>query len=414
MRRWLWLSAALLPLAPLAGQEGEAGSVPLVVTETAGLRRFGYPVAVEVPLPRGAVRGPASLLLETSAGPLRGVQYDVAARWPDESVRVVRLSFNLSPGPAERTPLTLRWGPGVSHPDPGATVVQEGPDAVTLRGVYRLARSQPGAIESIRYGGREFLRAPTAWSVERVQGDVSTPLELVPGSVRLGVLAPGPVDARVEWTGSFREEGGTLPFRLLLSQPNSKSWFDALLTVEDPRRVVRRLVFGAPYTVERAPAMYDFGVGSWVYGALRAGQSARLEVGARPAWRILTFPSGTGEPAVYASATASQPRSEGWGHLAETTVGGRVVAFGSPELAQGRLSGSLRVAATGQVTLTWRVPPRHRHAVRALFHHVNNPAQVSAATSPAAMLQPLRVILPEGWPARTAGGEPIPDAAGAR
>jgi hypothetical protein len=405
-RAALALSCALLAAA--AAQDGPPSAVTLTVAETFGLRRFGYPVTARVPLPPGAVREAAQTALHAGEQPLRGAQYEAVSRWPDGSVQWLDVSFNLSPGPLEKQDLALRFGPGVSHPSPGAPVVTETPDAVTIRGVYRLPRSGPEFLDRIRYGEREFLRAPARWEAWRRSGRElqSLPMEAAPRTVR--IVSGGPVNTVVELSGAFAAAGERFPYRLTMAQPNSKSWFDAVLEVEDPRREILAVTLTVPYLVERDPVLYDFGVGSWLYGTLRAGQAARLEILEKPAWRVLTvaaepgpafFPAQPEPRSIYAAASPGQPRAEGWAHLIDGAQGGRAVGFGSPDLAPGGAvrHGAIRVTAAGDASITWWFGSRQPRRVRALYHHVGDPVPVTAATSPTAMLNPLRVTLPRAW-----------------
>lgn len=386
---------------PVTGAENDT-SVPITIEETAGLRRFGYPISVPVPLPRGAVSGPEQLLLEDGNAPLRGVQYDAGPRWPDGSLQWVTLAFNLSPGPADKTELRLRYGAGVTHPDPGAPVVETRPDVFVIRGIYHIPRAGGEFIRSIRYGSREFLSRPAVWRVW--EGEAAQPLPLAPGNGESRLISPGPINAVVTRSGSYSGLEGPVPYRLTLSQPNSKSWFDATLEVGGPGQHIRRVELVVAYALGKEPALFDFGVGSWVYGALRGKQAAWLEDGPDRRWRILTG-EGPAEAQVYASASRTQPRAEGWGHLIDGAQGGRAIAFGTPDAPGGSLeSRSLRMDAGGEITLTWRWTgsgTRHAHA---LFHHVVDPIQVSAATSPPSMLVPLQATLPDSWYRRCGAG----------
>src|SRR5207302_138838 len=113
-------------------------------------------------------------------------------------------------------------------------------------------------------------------------------------------------------------------FHTTLEFPNSKSWFRLAGEVEDPLHLVQAMVLDAPYQLEKLPARFDFGCGSWVYGQLRPGQSVLLSQGRRAAWQMLLLGPGGGG---YAAAAPGQPRAEGWGHLIEGAPGGRAVAF---------------------------------------------------------------------------------------
>jgi hypothetical protein len=398
------IATATVAVHPLPAQPADApGAVQFTVSEALGLRRFGYPVSAGVPLPGGALREASQAALYAGDSAMRGVQYDVRSRWPDGSIRRLQLSFNLSLGPLEKQDLTLRFGPGVSHPDPGRGVIEETPEAVLIRGVYRLPKTGPGFIDSVRYGGREFLRRPARWRVWRTRGNLLEELTLERDQAR--VAAPGPVNAVVELAGAFAGEGTRFPYRLTVAQPNSKSWFDAVLELADPRREVRAVTLEVPYVVEREPALYDFGVGSWVYGTLRGEQAARLEIRERAGWRILTgagpepgpgfFPPDVDARSIYAAASPLQRRAEGWGHLIDGAQEGRAVGFGSPDLAPGGAirSGLIRVSARGDADITWWFDGRQPRRVRALYHHVADPVPVTAVTSPPSMLYPLRVTL---------------------
>ena len=139
-----------------------------------------------------------------------------------------------------------------------------------------------------------------------------------------------------------------------------------------------------PYAFERAPARVDFGCGSWVYAQLRAGESLRLRC-ERGRWEMAL--GGPDRLAPYARASSVQPRFEGWGHLMDGVPGGRAIAFGSTEWATGRV-GEIVIASDGRLTASWAAShPRYTFAA----HHVADPVQVTAATSPVAMLSPLTV-----------------------
>lgn len=410
-QHWLMLLlavGAVLAVLPAARGAVQEGRVRIAVAETLGQRRYGYPVRVAVPLPRGAVRTVDQLALTARGQVLAQVQYDGLARWPDGTLQWALLSCNRSPGPLETEELELRYGPGVSHPDPGAAVVEETPEAFTVRGAYRLPRGGPAFLESIRYGPREFLRAPARWSIAPAsrRGPAAATFPLLAGSGAGRVVAPGPLCAAIELRGSCPISGGAgLSYHLIVLQPNSKSWFETQLELENPERRSWRATLELPFKVEAHPVLYDFGVGGWLYGRLRVGESATLRIRDN-GWQLLaqpfTAPGGTTGPLLEAASSPAQPRAEGWGHLVDGEQGGRAVAFGSPELA-GR-PGELVVAADGTVTLSWVLPRVQRPRVRAFAHMVFDPVQVTAVTSPAAMLHPLRVSLPAAWYRRCAAG----------
>ena len=98
----------------------------IIVTETHGIRRFFYPVSLEVP--SSLVDAAPGLRLTTAAGDLVPVQASPGATDPD---RFARLDFAVSLAPFEKLELGLSTGlNGVADiSDPLRTIVQEGEPA---------------------------------------------------------------------------------------------------------------------------------------------------------------------------------------------------------------------------------------------------------------------------------------------
>ena len=70
-----------------------AVSIPLTVTEPAGIVRRDEPVRSGIPLSRGAVGSPECLALVDEDGKMVPVQFETLSRWEDGSVRWVLLKF---------------------------------------------------------------------------------------------------------------------------------------------------------------------------------------------------------------------------------------------------------------------------------------------------------------------------------
>jgi hypothetical protein len=70
--------------------------IPLMVAECAGLARWDEPVAVGVPLARGAVHEPGGWVVRDAQGREQGCEVRVLQDWPDGSVRWLEASFGLS------------------------------------------------------------------------------------------------------------------------------------------------------------------------------------------------------------------------------------------------------------------------------------------------------------------------------
>jgi len=94
--RCAMLLLLLVPAGVSRGDEATAGKLELIVEETAGIRRFGYPVYVALPLPRDpSVKDRFRL---KSGGKPVAAQF----RLLSGAKRKVALDFNVSLGPLEK------------------------------------------------------------------------------------------------------------------------------------------------------------------------------------------------------------------------------------------------------------------------------------------------------------------------
>src|SRR6188768_627964 len=106
MKRTSLSALALLVLVPLAS--GQDGKLNVTVKETAGIRRFGYPVAAKLELHRAAVESDRfRLLLDNKPVP---AQFRVLA-----DKKTVALDFTVNQGPFEKQSFTVEYGPKVEE-----------------------------------------------------------------------------------------------------------------------------------------------------------------------------------------------------------------------------------------------------------------------------------------------------------
>src|SRR5437763_14899201 len=94
------LPLSLLPLAVAGAAPNDPARVPITVRETAGLRRFGFPVTAAVPFPRGTFTDARHARLVDAQGKEVPAQITVTAQWPDDrSLQWVDVDFHPSPAP---------------------------------------------------------------------------------------------------------------------------------------------------------------------------------------------------------------------------------------------------------------------------------------------------------------------------
>jgi hypothetical protein len=209
---------------------------------------------------------------------------------------------------------------------------------------HRIRRDGKPLLKSIAFGTTEFV-APDG---------VKTTVE--PGPVK--VLKRGPFNVTIGM-GDLR-----------LSYVSTKSWVE----VTQRSGTIRELVVDAHFVLSDGPLLWDFGLGSWMYGTL-AGDGDRVSLlRANGAWQVQ---SSSGSVLAVASTF------DGCGHFSDAQ---RAVAFGVMRPGDNTRidmhpDGRLRIATSGS-------------ELTAYFHFVGQPIPVTAVTSPQAMVSPLKVILP--------------------
>jgi hypothetical protein len=324
-------------------------SLSFTVSETAGLRRFGYPVTASLEAPQGALRDAAAARLFDDKGKEAAAQFTAMSKWPDGSVRGLDADFTSSLGPMETAAYRVELAGGKARPGQGGLAVTETAETITVASsaiAHTIRRDGKPLLISIAHGKTEFIAA---------EGITTT-------------LAPG--KAEVFKRGPFNVTLRLGP--LTLEYVGSKSWVKIAQRAATPAP----LVVDARFALPEPPALWDFGVESWLYGCLRRpGETAVLRQSAG-GWRVTT---GAGERA---SAYATGRRCEGWGHLADKQ---RVIAFGMADFSSDG-EPSLLVGADGRFRASAR-----RRELTVYFHAVGQPVQVTAATSPPSMLTPLMV-----------------------
>jgi hypothetical protein len=226
--------------------------------------------------------------------------------------------------------------------------------------------------------------------------------------VHTRALKTEPIRVVLEQRGEYGSEGSSLPFRTTMEFPNTKSWIRLAHEIEDPRGELSEIVLRMPFALATEPRLFDFGVGSWLYGALKPGQAAILtqRVAAAPDgatdWNV-TLGSGTTAPPYAAGSPAdAMTRAEGWAHLMDAQ---KVIALGVADFLTPGVN-SIRLDHDGDCEIRWRPEAGgapgsgRRHRVEAYFHFIPFPPQLTAATSPPAMLAPLAArCAPDYYPA---------------
>ncbi len=387
------LTTVLLCGAPvrIAGQAG--GSVRLTVKETAGIRRTEYPVSTRVALARGALTDLTHIRLRSGEAEVAG-QYEATVKWDDGSVRELDVDFNLTIGAGESRSVQLEYGPEVTtemKPRGGLTI-SEKPDSVQV-GNVTFSRSGWPLLASVAYRGEIIASGPNGLTLTDAAGarhEFSSARD-----VTMNVVKSGPLLVVVRYTARVPlTDGADVPVTLTCEMPNSKSWVRMHASVDDPGRRVRGLLVETPLALSAFPWTWDFGTDTGTYGAFRAPADAALLTqsiaSSGKAWRVETGTAAaraTYEQSVRGRVTTAA----GWGHLLDAR---NAVAFAIEQFAAIPGTYSLGVDGQGHLSIGYlRAQPATRHELSLALHFVGTPVPIGAATSPAAMINPLVVEL---------------------
>jgi hypothetical protein len=356
------------------------------ISETAGIRRTEYPVNARLELPRGALRNASNARLKvTDEVP---AQFTAETSWDDGSVRALNVDFNASLGPGERRQYVLEFGRDVKAAvfGRGLSVTEEA-DGIQV-GSIRFGRNGSPLVVAANYVKMNFIASGrNGISVTDMAGnqhDLSSAQDL-----KLEVVKRGPLKVVLRYSGRLPVDQSS--FVVTMEMPNSKSWLKMSAVVQDPSRRIRSVAFDSPLAFSALPLTYDFGTENGTYGALRnATDTAVLTQTVNqkgPAgWIVRTGAQG-GQLNDYESSPGG--RARGWGHLLDARG---AVAFGFADFA--REPGTYRMALSGSGQASFSFEPSRpaaEHRLTVYQHFVSTPVPIGAATSPTAMLSPLKV-----------------------
>jgi hypothetical protein len=374
------------PAVPSAAQT-------ITVRETAGIRRFTFPVSADVPLARGALTDPARVRLKAGDADTPA-QFSAATRWDDGSVRSLKVVFNISLGPTESQSLRLEYGDEVtpSAPPRGMAVVED--DESVQLGNLKFNKKAGPLVASANYRGEFIGQGANGLSVVDADGRHHAAGDSAPKAA--DVLARGPLAAALRYEYVIPVDSGySAGASVVIDAPSSKSWLKAAIVVNDPARRLREIRFELPLAFAAHPWTWDFGTPNGTYGAFRSRADAATLVYTVPSrgaatWRVEN--GSKGELRAYeASVGARSLPVQGWAHIQDEA---RAVAFAIEGF--GRVPGTYRIDLDGDGQTAFRfatLQPATEHRLTVYAHFVGTPIPIGAATSPASILAPLEITV---------------------
>jgi hypothetical protein len=384
-----------------AGEPVSGEQLTIVVRETAGIRRFGYPVSTVLSM---TGKPGENLRLLHKGKPIAAQFVPVSGR-KSASGYEVDLDFNISLGPYEtREYVVAGGGPPADSASRGGIAIKSIDDAWRVQHGTELEfvvpRNLLGLLQQVRTPKTEYLRAGSAGLL--ILGKDNSLLRVGAGAkVASLVNKPGPLVGSLHFrsTEAFGK-GREVQSRVVMNFPVSKSWVEVRWTIDDPDVAVAGLGADLNLNIQGEPTLVDFGAGSLVYAHLRKGEAAKMQAGSLGAmrrekgWQTLTGPAGALTPYVVAPPFPQGRLAEGWAHIMDRERCTAVAVDGFDNQGQ---EADITVDANGRLQI-WRRFVRVGEAPRSgwknltfWLHFVGMPVHVGAATSPQAMLAPLAV-----------------------
>jgi len=345
------------------------------VRESAGLRRFSIPV-------RTSIRTDASpLALHENGKP-------IPAQFTPRGDGTVEIDFNASHAPREVREYRVERGDGPPVANNMSIGQANGVFSVRSGLQYDVPENLLGLLRQVSTGKLSYLRPGSQGLVLNYKDDVEfraggTGHWNVP--IKATVTKRGPLVCGVRFESMEGLRGDrSVKSVVEMEFPRSKSWVEVRWAVDDPNRWVTAMMADLNLLMEGGPTVVDFGANNTVYLGLRPGQRAALSASMpvqsdSPLWFVRLGSD------IYASGMKAP--AEGWAHIMDPQRSTAVAldAFGRES------NDRIEVSADGRFVIRREIVRGNERYMRFWIHFVSSPVQIGAATSPQAILNPLRV-----------------------
>ena len=388
---YAWLDKVLAPVDPASL------SWRIEVKETAGIRRFSYPVRAQVPLP---VSCPPSFGFRLLDGTKQVVAQFTRHKSTVAKQAFVDVDFTVQNAPAELHYFTLEAGEGIVGPP-----IKNGLRLEKLADRYVIRHSS-----GLRFGVPHDLKG--------FLSEVHTPrFEYVkPNSLGLWIET---IDHKRRYFGSdegphFGEPtnhiGGmmtTLQFTAPLTDPNftkgrcevelrfpsAKSWVECTAECFN-LPTIANIGLDLDLIQHKPPVLIDLGAGPSVYASLKPGQeifysAGRVRGGGLDSgwWNVDLKTGNDRTPYVGQDKNLDWRNAQGWVHVMDDMACTALAVAYLFEFSRTEF----RIDSQAKIHLKRDVGGRRDKKLHFWLHFVDMPVQVGAVTSPQAMLTPPEV-----------------------
>lgn len=345
----------------------------LRVRATHGIRRFLYPLSVDVSLPENVNRNLLSLTMDGVPVPLQV---------SPSTGELTAIDFAVSLAPWEERELHLAAS-GVSCPvaDP-LRVTPAGGNSAALHSVqerFRVHIGPDALLHEVAYDGIAHLRGP-------LRVDVTPPD--TSNALRYAEAGGGPLSAT-----SYVSTGKTDVTTRLTA---CKSWANVLYQ-RKPSAEAQEVVFTLPFAATSPTLTCDFGAGGGIYGKLQAGAANEM------VWHTefmendtVRWSVTTNERTDYAGTvdTLGLYHTQQWFHVIDSNKA-LAVAITQVPLCCRTMTVTLNVDGNVEIAFALGDTVNGPMEFGVCYHFLNDMPAIAAATNPQSiLLPPLVEVLP--------------------
>ncbi len=386
---YAWFDKILKP-APKQSGATATRRWQITVSETAGLRRFGYPVKARLALP-------AELPPTSGFRLLDGTKPVVATfrRIPDDQHLELAFAVQIPPHAARKFTLEAGDFPSSPLPASGLQVEQNAEDIVVRHGSqlqFVVPSNLGGFLKSVRAGQLTFL-SPGSTGLWLNTGNGER-LPLGGPGTKPPKINSGPLATTLEFSGPISpKDSKPGRWEAALNFVASKSWVECEVRLFD---VPTGSTVGLDLNLllHKGPVLVDLGAGSPVYAALKNGQEIRMTASYMfpvPWWAVEWKNGGVWESFALPDMRFAARRAEGWAHVMDDRA---CTAIAVADF--GQLGSPAELSVDSQAKLHMACPSGGAEKpLHFWLHFVDMPVHVGAVTSPQSMMTPLAVQVDE-------------------
>jgi hypothetical protein len=376
----------------------------IIVNETAGMRRFAYPLQTTVALPRGCTHHLEMLHLQEVNGTPVPAQIDPEDTWQDGSVQLLSIHFPCSMGPLEQKLYRLVTSefpiqrPPVTGPiDWSADEHRFG--ATVRKFIPMLDRRGTGLFLSVLDDGKEFMGEESmGLGIVTARGDRLLASDYAsPGELRQA----GPLTGHILWRGVYPQRVGLpgMGYSTQMRFTLFKSWIELTHTLQAPAGAIEEVFAHTRLRVSALPLLYDIGAGGGTYGKIEAGESITYRAEIEPfqtRWTLSTLKGDTTRADVVGVRSSHEPMQHEWLHWIDRDKSLALVTESSWH-SRGM---AYDVGSAGDLSVRF-FPALEDYAMtlqfKVWYHFLAAVPHIGAATSPQSIMWPPTVacVIPE-------------------